>query len=243
MILQTIPHSKITKYQVYYNKNCAKTMEQIQQELGCQYMINTTLFNMDDKSLAGWLVIDGKVLCDKANPFGLSTNGKELALSYANVTGWPEFTGCYHDLIRNRDIVISQEDSNRYGKAYRSAIGLKNNGDVVFLCAQEKKSLMEIAMLLYNEGCVTALNYDGGGSSQCYCRGDKLTSSRKVVAYLCIWTDEPKDKADVWAEESWDKAKVKKGTDGKSILDGTRPKDNITRQEFATVLNRLGRLE
>ena len=33
------------------------------------------------------------------------------------------------------------------------------------------------------------------------------------------------------------------GIDGKTILDGTRPKDDITRQELAVVLNRLGLLD
>lgn len=41
---------------------------------------------------------------------------------------------------------------------------------------------------------------------------------------------------DVWAEEAWNKAK-KAG-----VLDGTRPRDNVTRQELAVVLDRLGLL-
>lgn len=39
-----------------------------------------------------------------------------------------------------------------------------------------------------------------------------------------------------WAKSSWDKAKAK------GVMDGTRPTDNITRQELAVVLNRLGLL-
>lgn len=45
---------------------------------------------------------------------------------------------------------------------------------------------------------------------------------------------------DTWAKDAWDKAAKKIGIDGKSILDGTRPRDGITRQEIAVVLNRLG---
>lgn len=46
-----------------------------------------------------------------------------------------------------------------------------------------------------------------------------------------------------WAKEAWEKANKKIGTDGKPIMDGTRPTDNITRQEMAVVLNRLGLLD
>ena len=51
------------------------------------------------------------------------------------------------------------------------------------------------------------------------------------------------EKAADWAQEAWEKANKKVGIDGKSIMDGTRPTENITRQEIAVVLNRLGLLD
>lgn len=42
-----------------------------------------------------------------------------------------------------------------------------------------------------------------------------------------------KNKPSAWAKEAWEWAK-KEG-----LLDGTRPKDNLTREEFAVVLKRL----
>lgn len=51
------------------------------------------------------------------------------------------------------------------------------------------------------------------------------------------------EKAADWAQEAWEKANKKIGADGKSIIDGTRPYENITRQEIAVVLNRLGLLD
>lgn len=53
---------------------------------------------------------------------------------------------------------------------------------------------------------------------------------------------EPKAVAD-WAASAWEKAHAKIGRDGKPIMDGTRPTDNITRQEVAVILDRLGLLE
>ncbi|MCI5929306.1 MAG: N-acetylmuramoyl-L-alanine amidase [Pseudoflavonifractor capillosus] len=52
-------------------------------------------------------------------------------------------------------------------------------------------------------------------------------------------TDKPAD----WAARSWEKVSKKIGTDGKPILDGTRPEDSISRQELAVVLDRLGLLD
>lgn len=39
-----------------------------------------------------------------------------------------------------------------------------------------------------------------------------------------------------WAKTAWEKAKIK------GVMDGTRPTDNITRQEMAVILDRLGLL-
>lgn len=50
-------------------------------------------------------------------------------------------------------------------------------------------------------------------------------------------TDGPRDNASSWAQESWVKA-WKKGT-----LDGKDPKDALTREQFAVVLDRLGLLD
>ena len=55
--------------------------------------------------------------------------------------------------------------------------------------------------------------------------------------------ESPADKPADWAARSWEKASKKIGTDGKPILDGTRPADSISRQELAVVLDRLGLLD
>lgn len=53
----------------------------------------------------------------------------------------------------------------------------------------------------------------------------------------------PLDEPASWAKEAWEKASKKVGIDGKTVMDGTRPTNNITRQEIAVVLNRLGLLD
>ncbi len=74
---------------------------------------------------------------------------------------------------------------------------------------------------------------------------DKLAEA--TAKGICDWlgvawqgetgADNAEDTPDVWAAEAWQKAK------DKGVLDGTRPRDNMTRQELAVVLARLGLLD
>lgn len=48
---------------------------------------------------------------------------------------------------------------------------------------------------------------------------------------------------DTWAAAAWEKANGTIGSDGKPVMDGTRPRDPITRQELAVILDRLGLLD
>ena len=70
---------------------------------------------------------------------------------------------------------------------------------------------------------------------------DKLAeaTAKGICEFLGVaWQAEPgednaEDTPDVWATEAWEKTK------DKGVLDGTRPRDNMTRQELAVVLDRL----
>ncbi len=73
--------------------------------------------------------------------------------------------------------------------------------------------------------------------------------AKGILDYLGIaWVDEKKEeitmddknKPAAWAADAWAKAKAKTGRDGNPVMDGTRPTDTITRQEVATILDRLG---
>lgn len=51
------------------------------------------------------------------------------------------------------------------------------------------------------------------------------------------------NQASAFAKVAWEKAQAKKGKDGNSILDGTRPQEPLTREQFAVVLDRLGLID
>lgn len=186
-MIEKIQRSSISKIKVVYNDN-KKTMDELQKDLKCQYLINLTLFNLSDFSPAGYLTVDGKELCKKSNPYGFAVNGEQIVFSYGNNVNYPDFAGCYHVLVRNGKKEVTLEESRKYGYSHRSAVGLTKNGDVVFLCDVTNRSLDGIAEDLLNAGCETALNYDGGGSAQCYSPNQVIRSSRIVLSYLAIWT-------------------------------------------------------
>ena len=194
MILTKIPKSSIKKIKVYYNEGCKKTAKQIQKELGCQYMINTTLFNMSTHKAAGYLTVDNKIYGAVANPYGFAVKDDKIVFSYGNNVKYPDFTGCYHVLVRDGKHQLTDSESSKYGYTARSCVGLTSDGDIVMLCDQSNRSLKAgVAGDMLNVGCTVALNYDGGGSSQGYFDGEWLTSSRNVLAFLCVWTEETKE--------------------------------------------------
>lgn len=81
---------------------------------------------------------------------------------------------------------------------------------------------------------------------------DKLAeaTARGVCDWLGITYQDKEEKPventntpDEWAVAAWKRANGTIGVDGKPVMDGTRPRDPITRQELAVILDRLGLLD
>ena len=89
-----IQKASIKKMKVVYNKQ-KKTMDQLQKELGCQCIINLTLFNMSDFTPTSYLSVDGILLGMAGNPYGFAVNADKIVFSYANNVNYPDFAGCY----------------------------------------------------------------------------------------------------------------------------------------------------
>lgn len=189
MLKTVIPMSSIAKMSIYVNSS-KMTMANIKKKLGCQYIINLGLFNMTSFTSAGYLTVNGKVYSEVANPYGyaIDKSGKKIVFSYGNNVKYPNFAGCYHVLVRDGAIAIDKSTSNGYGYTARTCVGITKSGDLLLFADQSNRSLYGIAEDAIGWGCQTLLNYDGGGSTQCDFNGNKLTSSRIVHNYLCVWT-------------------------------------------------------
>lgn len=192
----TIPKSKIKQIAVYVNTG-KKTMAQIKRELGCQYILNGGLFDMAKFTAINHLTVDGKVLSANGNPYGYGVKDGGLVFSYGNNIKADTFLGAYPVLVRDGKATGDPAPAGLEGYQHRSCVGVTQNGDVVLLCDQTNRSLDGMAGELVQAGCDTAINLDGGGSSQCDFDGQAQTSSRVVHNFLCIWTENaPAEKPD-----------------------------------------------
>lgn len=185
----TIPKGTIRKIGIYVNSS-KMTMAQVKKALGCQYILNGGLYDMAKFQAINMLTVDGTVLSNNGNPYGYGINGTSLTFSYGNNVKAPSFLGAYPVLVRDGNVTGDAAPSGLSGYQKRSCVGVTKSGDIVLLCDQTTRSLNGVAGNLVSAGCDTAINLDGGGSSQCDFDGKTLTSTRVVHNYLCIWTGE-----------------------------------------------------
>ena len=108
-------------------------------------------------------------------------------------------------LIHNGKINVSSEQEVFFntpvdGVQPRSAIGYKNNGDVIMMVVDGRQVdsrgayLKELAMLLSQFGCKEAINLDGGGSSSLVVNGKLvnkpigLNIEREVMSFIAVFS-------------------------------------------------------
>lgn len=192
-MITLIPRERVKKIDLYVNQD-RKTMTAIQQETGCTYILNGGLYDMAKFQAINHLTVDGKVLSANGNPYGYGIKGTAMTFSYGNNVKAPVFLGAYPVLVRDGKATGAAAPVGLEGYRPRSAVGVTANGDIVLLCEQGNRSLDGISEELVEMGCETAINLDGGGSSQCIFDGEALKSSRIVHNYLLIWCDDAPNK-------------------------------------------------
>ena len=144
-------------------------------------------------------VNDGKVLCVSKNSLEIPENGyvvvgpesKLSAIADArradlNIKINPQWKDVNHIisggpyLIKNNEIYVdmtAQKLAAIGGRNPRTAIGYTKNGNLIMLTADGREgssiglTLMELASLMKELGCVNAMNLDGGGSTVMFVNG------------------------------------------------------------------------
>lgn len=184
-MIEVVPKSQILKMGIYYNDK-EKTMSQIKKELGCDKIMNAGLYDLDTREPEGLLVVDGKTLHNTNGVFGYAINGSTMEFSYSNLVKYPTFISAYPVLVRYGK--PTGDKANVAPNSYRTAIGMKANGDVVLYCNRSNVLLDTLASTMVAQGCDTAINFDGGESSSCdFGNGKTLYSSRACVTYFVMW--------------------------------------------------------
>jgi len=142
--------------------------------------INGSGYNMQTGKPSGLLIMHGHEYhpIDGNGFFGIHNNG------YAVIGTTEEYNSIYKGqireaiagfgtmLVKDGEIAITAESNYYANRASRTAVGITATGRVVFMVLDGRQeprscggSMIEIAQIMRNAGCVQAINLDGGGSS------------------------------------------------------------------------------
>ena len=182
---------KPSKVQIYVN-NARKTMAQIKNETGADVIINGGIYNMSTFQPYCWLKVNGQLLAhDQYGYYGYGWNDAKLTMdTTANIARYSNFLACVEIVNGGKLTSPIIYDTAMGGRRGRSAIGVRQDGQVVVWCTQDGAYALtpeQLQVEMINLGCVSSIMLDGGGSCQCVMPTGQITSSRIVQNFLCIW--------------------------------------------------------
>ena len=207
-LITYIPLSSVERIELRVT-NCRKTLSQVKAETKAHYVLNGGMWNPDGSA------------CPLLKVGGVMRSGTPWrAIGYAwdkgpDIHMTSEYEGA-DNFIAVTALVASGKPvgkpsygSAQGGKRGRSAIGLRG-GSLALYCSSDGTDAATPEALrdeLAGLGWASAVMLDGGGSSQCDFGGERITASRKVHNWICVWLKQggqaPPDK-----EESMGKYKV-----------------------------------
>lgn len=191
---EKIPLSNIEKIAIVVGNN--RTLASVKKSTGCDYIINGGLYTMKTMKPVCHLKADGKVLSSEDwSTFGyVWDQGPDISMAIVpgdnkklNHISCVALLTPYSGL----DAKLTY-DKALGGRRGRTAIALTKDSLILY-CSKdggsEAKTPEQLRLGLANIGATTALMMDSRGSSQCDFAGKrKVTSSRRVHNYICVWT-------------------------------------------------------
>ena len=178
-----------------------RSMAQVKETLGCQYIINSWFYNMSTGKPVGNLCIDGTV---KANAgwagYGMTWNTTDIRMEIVpGAKAGKTYLSGVELLTPTRGPDEPASYSAEYGgKRGRSAVMLAGDYLILYCSGDGTKDaktpdsmrdeLVELGGKYTNTANLRLLGLDSGGSSQCDFDGKKIYSSRRVAGYLAVWT-------------------------------------------------------
>ena len=178
---------KPSKISLYVNTN-RKTAKQIMAETGCDAIINGGLYGMSNFKPVCHLKVDGKVLAkDQYKYWGFGWNENELTLTQ-DYSQYDNYICCVC-MVRNGKAETMIVGDGVGGSRPRTAIGVFPDGRVWLYAESSKKTPDQLQQIALEAGVEHAIMLDGGGSTQGYSPNGKVTSTRKVHNYICVWAE------------------------------------------------------
>ena len=201
--IAVIPRASITRLALV--EAGGRSMAQVKEALGCQYIINAWFYNMATGKAVGNLCIDGAVKASAGwNSWGLAWDtGTDIRMEVVpGAKAGRNYLSGVELLTPGKGPGAALSYDPAYGASRgRSAVLLA--GDyLVLYCSGDgtadartperlRDELVELGGRYANTAGLRALGLDSGGSSQCDFDGlGKIYSSRRVAGYLAVWTKE-----------------------------------------------------
>ena len=183
---------KPKKFELYHNTD-KKTAAQVRASTGADIVINCWLYDMKTFEACCDVKVKGVVLHDdqyKYWGYGFNKNDTRMTMS-DQMNKWENYFSCV-GMLKDGKKIDMYYDKNVGRNTSRSAVGFKADGTMVIYCTKSSISIPSVQKTMLNEGCVDAVNMDGGASVQIASDYGSITSYRRVHGYLCIWIEKDK---------------------------------------------------
>lgn len=187
-LITYVPLSSVERIELRVT-NCRKTLSQVKEETGAHYVLNGGMWNPDGSA------------CPLLKVGGVMRSGTPWrAMGYAwdkgpdihmtsEYGGAANFIAVTALISSGKPVDKPSYGSAQGGKRGRSAIGLRG-GSLALYCSSDGTDAATPEALrdeLAGLGWASAVMLDGGGSSQCDFGGERITASRKVHNWICVW--------------------------------------------------------
>lgn len=188
-LITYIPLSSVERIELRVT-NCRKTLSQVKAETKAHYVLNGGMWNPDGTPCP-LLKVGGAMLSGTPwRPMGYAWDkGPDIHMT-SEYEGAANFIAVTALISSGEPVDKPSYGSAQGGKRGRSAIGLRG-GSLALYCSGDGTGDAATPETLRDElaglGWSSAVMLDGGGSSQCDFGGERITASRKVHNWICVY--------------------------------------------------------
>ena len=186
----TIPLENIQRVRIYINSP-RKTVAQIKEATGADYILNGTLYNLKTGAVNCHLKVDGKVITEPdytVEGYGWNEGPDISMLPLPCPT--ENYIACTPLIVNGKKVEPLTYDAGQGAQRGRSALGMKS-GRLALYCTKDGSSAARTPEKLRDDlfaaGWDSAIMLDGGSSAQCDFAGEKITSNRMVQHLILVY--------------------------------------------------------
>ena len=188
-LITYVPLSSVERIELLVT-GCRKTLSQVKAETGAHYVLNGGMWNPDGTPCpllkAGGVMLSGTPWLAMGYAWD---KGPDIRMTSEH-EGADNFIAVTAIIASGKPVDRPSYGSAQGGKRGRSAIGLRG-GSLALYCSGDGTREAATPETLRDElaglGWASAVMLDGGGSSQCDFGGERITASRKVHNWICVY--------------------------------------------------------